>query len=280
MKEHVPMKKRLWDIVIYVFLAIVCFLAIVPLVYVFLTSLKTSAQVFDVNQIIPTSVTLDNYIKVLVEANFMVYFKNSVIVAVCTTVVCMILSVAAGYGMTRYRIRGGKQLKSGILYTRMFPSILLALPYYMIMRNLHLGDTLSGLILIYCSFTLPFTIWNMQTFFQQLPWDLEDAARIDGCSRTGALFRVIMPLARPGIIATALFSFMTCWDEYMYANLFISSTANKTISLGIRSFVGEYSTDWGCLMAATIIAMIPVLIFFAFAQKHLVSGLSAGAVKG
>ena len=266
--------------VIYVFVTLVSLSAIVPLLYVLLTSLKTSGQIYDVNQIVPTSFTLENYINVLYKAKFLTYFRNSVIVAVCTTVVCMVLSICAGYGMTRYRVRGSQKLKMGILYTRMFPSVLLALPYYVIMRNLDLGDSLLGLILIYCSFTLPFTIWNMQTFFRQLPWELEEAACIDGASRTTALFRVILPMARPGIIATGLFSFMTCWDEYMYANLFISSTSKKTISLGIQSFIGEYSTDWGSLMAATVIAMVPIIIFFVVAQKNLVGGLSAGAVKG
>ena len=273
-------KKRAMDIVVYVFLSIVSLTAMVPLIYVIITSLKTYNQVFDVHEIIPKTITFQNYIQVVGKANFMIYFRNSVIVAVCTTLLCMLLSIAAGYGMTRYRILGARKLKVGILYTRMFPAILLALPYYVIMRNLHLGDSLPGLILIYCSFTIPFTIWNMQTFFMQLPWELEDAARIDGCTRTQALFKIIMPLAKPGIIATSLFSFMTCWDEYMFANLFISSTSKKTISLGIQSFVGEYSTDWGCMMAATVIAMVPVLIFFLIAQKHLVSGLSAGSVKG
>lgn len=273
-------KKGLLTVLIYLFVSLVSLSAVIPLIYVVLTSLKTAGQIFDVDQIIPTSITLENYVTVLYKAKFMVYFRNSLMVAVCTTLVCMILSVCAGYGMTRYRIRGSRKLKLGILYTRMFPSVLLALPYYVIMRNLDLGDSLLGLILIYCSFTLPFTIWNMQTFFQQLPWDLEDAARIDGASRTTALFRVILPMARPGIVATGLFSFMTCWDEYMYANLFISSTSKKTISLGIQSFIGEYSTDWGCLMAATVIALIPIILFFVFAQKNLVGGLSAGAVKG
>lgn len=273
-------KRTIAKFLIYVFAILISVTAIVPLLYVFLTSLKTSNQIFDVNQIIPTSVTLKNYVTVLYKAKFMVYFQNSVIVAVCTTLVCMLLSICAGYGMTRYRLRSARQMKMGILYTRMFPSVLLALPYYVIMRNLDLGDSLGGLILIYCSFTLPFTIWNMQTFFQQLPWELEEAACIDGASRTTALFRVILPLARPGIVATGLFSFMSCWDEYMYANLFISSTSKKTISLGIQSFIGEYSTDWGCLMAATVIALLPIIIFFVFAQKNLVGGLSAGAVKG
>lgn len=274
------LKKTALDWALYLFAAAVSLSAIVPLLYVFLTSVKMSGQIYDVNQIIPTSLTLENYINVLYKAKFLTYFRNSLIVAVSTTLICMLLSICAGYGMTRYRIRGSQKLKMGILYTRMFPSVLLALPYYVIMRSLNLGDSLLGLILIYSSFTLPFTIWNMQTFFQQLPWELEEAACIDGASRTTALFRVILPLARPGIIATSLFSFMTCWDEYMYANLFISSTSKKTISLGIQSFIGEYSTDWGSLMAATVIAMIPIIIFFVFAQKNLVGGLSAGAVKG
>lgn len=149
-------KRKATNVVIYVFVTLVSLSAIVPLLYVLLTSLKTSGQIYDVNQIVPTSFTLENYINVLYKAKFLTYFRNSVIVAVCTTVVCMVLSICAGYGMTRYRVRGSQKLKMGILYTRMFPSVLLALPYYVIMRNLDLGDSLLGLILIYCSFTLPF----------------------------------------------------------------------------------------------------------------------------
>lgn len=162
-------KRKATNVVIYVFVTLVSLSAIVPLLYVLLTSLKTSGQIYDVNQIVPTSFTLENYINVLYKAKFLTYFRNSVIVAVCTTVVCMVLSICAGYGMTRYRVRGSQKLKMGILYTRMFPSVLLALPYYVIMRNLDLGDSLLGLILIYCSFTLPFTIWNMQTFSVSSP---------------------------------------------------------------------------------------------------------------
>lgn len=264
----------------YVFLSLVALASLIPLSHVVLTSLKSQEQIFDINQIIPTTVTLGNFFHVLVEADFMVYFRNSVIVAVCCTLICILLSVGCAYGMTRYRIRWAQRLKLGILYTRMFPSILLSLPYYVIMRNLHLSDTLVGLILVYCSFTLPFCIWNMQTFFADMPWELEEAACIDGASRTVALFRVILPLARPGIVATSLFSFLSCWDEYMFANLFISSSDKKTISLGIQSFIGEYTTDWGSLMAATVVALVPIIVFFFFAQKNLIGGLAAGAVKG
>ena len=140
-------KRKATNVVIYVFVTLVSLSAIVPLLYVLLTSLKTSGQIYDVNQIVPTSFTLENYINVLYKAKFLTYFRNSVIVAVCTTVVCMVLSICAGYGMTRYRVRGSQKLKMGILYTRMFPSVLLALPYYVIMRNLDLGDSLRPISL-------------------------------------------------------------------------------------------------------------------------------------
>lgn len=264
----------------YALLLIIVIVSVFPLFWVLITSLKTQLQIFSVDEIFPKSVTLENYYNVLVKANFLMYFKNSVIVAVSATVISMVLSVSCAYGLTRFRIKGGHKIKMAILYTRMFPAILLSLPYYVIMRTLHLSDSLLGLIIIYCSFTLPFCIWNTQTFFEKLPWDIEEAACIDGAGRCRALLSVMLPIARPGIVATSLYSFMMSWDEFMFANLFITSTDKKTISLGIQSFIGEYSTDWGSLMAAAIISLIPIIIFFVFAQKSLVGGLSAGAVKG
>ena len=277
------MKKRSLNHVspmVYIALTFVTLISLTPLFFVLVTSLKTQSQIFDIQQIIPHNITVDNYANVIFKANFFIYFRNSVIVAISCTVICMLISIACAYGLTRYHIYGAHKIKMGILYTRMFPAILLSLPYYVIMRSMHLGDSLVGLILIYCSFTLPFCIWNMQTFFTNLPWELEEAACIDGANRRTAMFYVILPLARPGIVATGLFSFLSCWDEYMFANLFISSTSRKTISLGIQSFICEYTTDWGSLMAATVISLAPIIIFFFIAQKNLVGGLSAGAVKG
>lgn len=148
------------------------------------------------------------------------------------------------------------------------------------MKQLNLIDSYIGLILMYCSFTLPFAIWNTCAFFISIPWELEEAARIDGCSRLKSFFHVIIHVAKPGLFVTALFCFMTSWDEYMYASIFINTTSKKTIQVGMQDFVGQYSVDWGLLMSAVVISLIPILIFFALVQKNLVQGLSAGAVKG
>ena len=192
----------------------------------------------------------------------------------------MLLSIAAAYGFCRYKIFGSIQMKLGILFTKMFPGVLLSIPYYVIMKNMGLIDSHLGLIIINCSFALPFAVWNMCTFFTQIPWEIEESALIDGCNRFSSFTKVIFPIAKPGISATSLYCFLLSWDEFMYANTFINSTLKKTIQVGIRDYVGEYSTEWGPLMASVVLSLIPVLIFFVMVQDNLVGGLSAGAVKG
>ena len=185
-----------------------------------------------------------------------------------------------GYGLTRYYIIGSEKIKMAVLMTRMFPGILLCIPFYIIMKQLQLIDSYVGLIMMYCSFTLPFAIWNTCAFFNTIPWELEEAAMIDGCGRLRSFFAVIVHVAKPGLFVTALFCFMSSWDEYMYASIFINTTLKKTIQVGMQDFVGQYSVDWGLLMSAVVISLIPLLLFFALVQKNLVDGLSSGAVKG
>ena len=273
-------RKRIFNTFVYLFLILTVLVSVGPFLYVVLTTLKQPDQVYDPNEIIPTHITFENYYGVLFRSRFLRYFCNSVFVTVTTMAVCMILSTMAAYGFSRYRVFGANTLKMTILMTRMFPGILLCLPFYIIMKKLGLIDSYVGLILMYCSFTLPFAIWNTCAFFSQLPWELEEAAFIDGCSRLSAFFRVIIHVAKPGLFVTALFSFMTNWDEYMYAMTFISTPEKKTIQVGMKDFVGEYGTEWGMMMTAVTLSLIPVFIFFAIVQKHLVTGLSSGAVKG
>ena len=271
------MKKQLH---LYLFAVLMVFLSIGPFIYVLLTALKSSEQIYDPNEIIPSYITFSNFYHVLSRSNVVRYFCNSIFLAVTTTIICMFLAIAAAYGFTRYQIVGAEKIKLAILMTRMFPGILLCIPYYVIMRQLQLIDSYRGLILMYASFTLPFAIWNICAFFLTIPWEMEEAAMIDGCSRFQAFYKVILHVAKPGLSVTALFCFMTSWDEYMYSMIFISTTLKKTIQVGMKDFIGQYSTDWGLLMAAVVLSLIPVLIFFAAVQKNLISGLSAGSVKG
>lgn len=264
----------------YIFIWIMVFLAVMPFIYVVLTALKSSEQIYDPDQIIPTYITLENFRQVLFQSNFVRYFMNSIFITVVTTVICMVLSVMAAYGLTRYYIIGSEKLKMAVLMTRMFPGILLCIPFYIIMKQMQLIDSYVGLIMMYCSFTLPFAIWNTCAFFNTIPWELEEAAMIDGCGRLRSFFAVIVHVAKPGLFVTALFCFMSSWDEYMYASIFINTTLKKTIQVGMQDFVGQYSVDWGLLMSAVVISLIPLLFFFALVQKNLVDGLSSGAVKG
>ena len=201
-------------------------------------------------------------------------------ISIAVTLISMVFAVMAAYGFCRYHIMGSERIKMGILFTKMFPGVLLSIPYYVIMKKMGLIDTHLGLVIINCSFVLPFAVWNMCTFFAQMPWEIEEAALVDGCNRFQAFTRVIFPLAKPGISATTLYCFLMSWDEFMYANTFINTAVKKTVQVGIRDYIGEYSTEWGPLMAAVILSLIPVIVFFVFVQDNLVGGLSAGAVKG
>ena len=264
----------------YAFAIIMVVVALSPFIYVVLTALKQPEQIYNPSEIIPTHVTLENFKGVLFHSRFLRYFANSIFITLVTMLISMVLAVLAAYGLTRYRLFGADTIKLTVLMTRMFPGILLCLPFYIIMKHLGLIDSYVGLVAMYISFTLPFAIWNLCATFSQLPWELEEAAFIDGCTRFSAFFRVMIHVAKPGLMVTALFSFMNTWDEYMFAMVFINTTVKKTLQVGMKDFIGQYSTDWGLLMAAVTLSLIPVFIFFAVVQKHLVIGLSAGAVKG
>ena len=280
MKTKTKQKEKVFNIVVYLFLIFMVLVSIGPFVYVILTALKSPGQIYDPNEIFPSHITFENFKGVLFNSRFPRYFFNSVYITVVTMCICMVLSTMAAYGLTRYQILGANTLKMTILMTRMFPGILLCLPFFIIMKKLGLIDSHLGLIMLYCSFTLPFAIWNMCAFFSQLPWELEEAAFIDGCTRLSAFFRVMIHVAKPGMFVTALFSFMSSWDEYMYSLTFINTPEKKTVQVGMKDFVGEYGTDWGMMMAAVVLSLVPAIIAFSIVQKHLVTGLSSGAVKG
>lgn len=266
---------------VYLALVVVLVWAIFPLYWMIVTSLRPADQIFQrPPTLIPRSITLRNYVDLLIGAHFWLYALNSLILTLCVTFISLVVSTTAGYAMARYRFRGGLALPLLMLYGQMFPPVLLLIPFYIQLRFFGWIDSIYGLIPVYLSFVLPLCVWLMRGFFSQIPFSLEDAARIDGCTRWQALWRVILPMARPGVVAVATWVMIHSWNEFLYASTFLISEKNRTLPLALNSLIGQYTTDWGVLSAGGIVTAAPILIVFFFLQKNLVSGVGGGAVKG
>lgn len=269
------------DLASYSVVGAVLIFALFPLVWTFLTSLKPEADIITSElQYLPQRVTFDNYVAIWNRSGFPTLVTNSAVVTVMTLVMCLIIGSLAAYGFSRYRFRGRNMLLLFYLVIRMFPVVLMLIPLFILLRNLGLLDSRFGLALAYTTFLLPLCVWMMKGFFDAIPVDLEDAARIDGCTRLGALFRVILPLARSGLVATAVFIGIGAWNEYLFALMLTTSQNSRTWPVGLQLMVGEFQLPWGSFSAGGIISIVPVIILFAIVQQSLVRGLTAGAVKG
>lgn len=207
-------------------------------------------------------------------------FLNSAIVTTMTVVACLVVGVTGAYSLSRYRFRARGQILLFYLVIRMFPAVLMLLPIFIALRLLGLYDTHLGLTLAYTAFLTPVAIWMLKGFFDTIPPELEDAARIDGCTRAGAIVRVVLPLARPGVAATAVLIAISSWNEFLFALMLTTSQGIRTWPVGLQLMVGEYQLPWGLLTAGGIISIAPILLFFALVQRSLVRGLTLGAVKG
>jgi len=228
----------------------------------------------------PSRMTLDNFVFVLLKSSFPTFFRNSIVVSLGTAAIVTVIAAGAGYAFSRFRFRGRYGVMFILLLTQMFPLVMLIAPIYRLMAPLGLTDNLLGLIVVYTAFNTPFASFLMQSFFDGIPKDLEEAAMIDGCSRLAALRRVILPLTLPGLGATLGFVFTAAWSELLFALMLINSDSQKTFAVGLLTFVTKFSVDWGQMMAACVLALIPAVLFFLFIQRYLVQGLTAGAVKG
>ncbi len=215
-----------------------------------------------------------------VGATFRAALANTTIVAVGTVAISMIVGILGAYAFARLRFRFRQAVLILFLATYMLPQIALLIPLYLILNSLGLLDTVTGLIIVDCSLVVPFVLWILSNYFLTIPEELEEAARIDGTTRLGALFRVILPAARPGIFAALMFAFLLAWDEFMYALIFTSSNAAKTLPVAISEFAGRYTTDFGLVAAGGILAALPPIIVAMIFQRYVVSGMAAGAVKG
>lgn len=271
----------LLNILTYLVVIIVVIFAVFPLVWTLLTSLKVEADIVTRDlQYIPQRLTFENYTNLWDRSGFRNLIVNSVIVTTLTLVVCMAIGSLSAYAFSRYHFRGRNQFLLFYLVIRMFPVVLLIIPLFIIMRDLRLLDTRHGLALAYTTFLLPICIWMMKGFFDAIPAELEDAARIDGCTRLGAFVRVVLPLARSGLVATAVFIGIAAWNEFLFALMFTNNQGSRTWPVGLQLMVGEFQLPWGALSAGGITSVVPVILFFAIVQRTLIRGITAGAVKG
>lgn len=228
----------------------------------------------------PSRTGLEHYVSVIGHTDFPLFFKNSVIVATATAGFSTLFAAAGGYAFSRFAFRGKVWITGLMLLTQMFPLVMIIAPIFKLLSPLGLTNSLGGLVIVYTAFNVPFATFLMQSFFDAIPRELEEAAMIDGETRFGALLRIVLPLTLPGIAATLGFVFTAAWSELLFALMLISSTAASTFPVGLLSFVSKFSVDFGQMMAAGILALLPVCCFFFLIQRYLVQGLTAGAVKG
>ena len=265
---------------LYVSAAVIAIYSAFPIYWMVVSSLREPTSLLTRVSVLPGPFTLEYYRNLLELTDYPTHFVNSVIVAVVTVAVTMVFSVMIAYAVTRQRIRGKKLIVGAMLYAYMFPPLLIAIPMFTIFARLGLSDTLTGLIASHLTLTLPLGVWFLWGFFKSMPFELEEAAMVDGCTRLGAFLRVVLPLSLPGLITVAIFSFLLSWTDYTFALIMIGSDANKTLPVGLASMVGSFDLRWGEIMAGSTLIALPLFAAFALLTQYFIQGLGAGAVKG
>ncbi|MDM5327681.1 carbohydrate ABC transporter permease [Neobacillus sp. CF12] len=265
--------------IVLVFFAIFC---VFPFLWMLVTSLKPTDQIRTSNpSFFIENPTFSHFENVLVNTQFITFFVNSLIVAITTTIISMLVSIFAGYALSRFqRFKGIKIVNVTMLLSQMIPGVLLLIPLYILMQRLGLLDTYAAMILAYTTFMVPLCTFMLKGFIDSIPYELEEAAEIDGCSRLRIIYQIILPISIPSLVATALFAFVNAWNEFMFGYVFINDEAHRTLTPGITLFKGLYTTDWGSIMSASVLAVLPVVILFIYLQKFLIEGMTAGSVKG
>jgi ABC-type glycerol-3-phosphate transport system permease component len=253
---------------------------LVPFYWMLVTSLKEHKEIYGTEATLwPQEPTLDSYRTLFFETDYFLFFKNSMLVALGTTFMTVLIASLAAYAIARLDFPGRKILARGMIYTYLVPQSLLFIPLFAIMVGVGLTNSLSGLTLAHMGFTIPFCTWLLMGFFISIPVELEDAALVDGCTRLGVLFRIVLPISLPALAVVAFFSFTLSWNEYLYAVVFNSSPSVLTIPIGLSNFVVEDVFFWGPIMASTVFTVIPPLVVYFFFQRWLITGLTMGAVK-
>lgn len=273
-------KARAGTVTAYVYLTILAVLAVFPLLWILVSAFKTSNDMLmHPTRFWPETWTLENFKTVLFTLHFTTNIRNSIVIALATTVIATTISSFAAYGVVRFFPRLGNAMTKVLVTTYMFPSIMLVIPYAVVMAKLGLTNTRTGLVLVYLSFSVPYAVWMLVGFFKTVPIEIEEAARIDGANKLQVFFRVVLPLVAPGLVATAIYTFINAWNEFLYALILMSSSDKTTISVAVHTLQGADILNWGALMAACVVVVLPSILFFCLIQNKIAGGLSEGAVK-
>lgn len=273
-------KNIIGNIMCHSYLIVLTIVGIFPLVWIILSSVKVTGELTsNPTSFWPKSFTLDNYTHVIKDLGFAGNISNSVLVALVTTIVAITISSMAAYGIVRFFPKVGEAMTRVLIMTYMFPPILLAIPYSLVLAKAGLVNTRIGLMIVYLSFSVPYAVWILVGFFRTVPIGIEEAARVDGANKFEVFGRIVLPLVAPGIVATAIYTFINVWNEFLYALILINSSDKMTVAVALKSLEGSEILVWGDMMAASALVVIPSIIFFGFIQGKIAGGLADGSVK-
>lgn len=267
-------------VIYYSLLVLLALIIVFPIYYMFSISLKIPKDIYRDPSLLPTNPTVRNYVELFTKMDFLVNIRNSITVAGSATLISVLISCLAAYSLVRLRYKGRDWIGRLILFTYLTPSALLFIPLSVIIARIHLGNTLQGLIFVYLTFSAPLSTWLLMGYFRSIPADLEEQAMVDGATRLQALFRIVLPLAAPGLVAVGILTFTSAWNELLLALIFITSPSKQTVPVAISYLITGDVFRWGQIMAASVSAAIPVMLLYYLGQRFVVQGLAAGAVKG
>ncbi len=277
MKQHSPLIMTM----IYVSVGLLMIVSIGPFLWMLSSSFKQLTELYTIPpHWIPDMPTLENYRKVLFDSNIPRYFLNSTLISFGSTALSLLLAVFAANGFARFKFKGRSSMQAAVLGAQLLPSAAIIVPLFIILRSMNLINTYLGLILVYMIVTLPLSVWMLVGYFRSIPVELEEAAIIDGATRLEILFKITLPLATPGIVAVVIYSFVSTWNEFIFALSFALDKNVKTLPIGLSEFTTEFTTDWGAVMAASVVMTLPIAFLFLAMQRMFVGGLMAGATKG
>jgi multiple sugar transport system permease protein len=272
-------RERLINALAYGLLILAIIIVFLPLAWMLTVSVRPNLEVMKMPPSwIPQVFTLEGYAKIFSNPRYLLVFFNTTLISLIVTAISLFLGATAAYALARFRFAGQRTVLMFLITTQMFPLVLLCIPYFRIFITLGLYDTRTSLVIVYLTFTLPFCILMLRSYFMNIPRDIEEAAMVDGCTRLGAVFRTLVPMSYPAFIGAGLYTFLLAWNEFLFAVVLIESWENRVLTMAIYSLMAEFVTDWNAMMAFSVLASLPLVVAFIFLQRFMVQGMTAGAL--